>query len=420
MKVRSRRELEAADPSGRRALSLDLFERALDAVDPRAATSAALRRLIADGEQIEGAVVIAFGKAARAMAQGALDVCMPREGIVVDGVGADVGPLVGMKSSHPVPTERSLAAGRAVLDVAGRVKPDDVILCLVSGGASAMVELPAPGVRLEDVGETTARLLAAGAPIEELNAVRRSLSRIKGGRLAEAAAPARLLNVILSDVPGAGLEVVASGPTLPPPVHVEPMEVIRRRRVEAHLPAAVRRALSAPAPAPDGRAFERVRTELAADNLTARHAMVAAAEARGLRVAHLEGFAAGEARETGARFYADALGSGAEVVVWGGETTVDVRGDGRGGRNLELVLGAFERFAGGLLLSAGTDGVDGASDAAGALLDEHVVARARAAGVDAAEHLARNDADRFFERAGGRIVTGPTGTNVADVCVYVS
>lgn len=385
--VRNRRELEADDPSGRRRLALDLVTRGLAAVEPRAATVRVLGQLAAAGTRLDGAVVIAFGKASRAMAEGVLDVCAPREGIVVGFEEGRVGALRAMASSHPVPDERSIAAGRAVMELARRVRPDDLVLCLVSGGGSAMLELPAEGVSLAQLREATERLLASGAPIEALNAARRRLSRIKGGRLAEALAPARIVNVVLSDVPGSGPEVVASGPTIPPDV---------------------------------SRGTVSVETWVAGDNLVAREGMVEEARRRGLRVVARDGFVAGEAREAGRRFYAECRRTNADVVVWGGETTVTLVGDGIGGRNEELVLGAFGDFAGGLLLSVGTDGVDGASEAAGALLDSHVVEAARARGLDPDAFLGRNDADTFFARTGGRIVTGPTGTNVADVCVYVA
>ncbi len=418
--IRNRAELESADPAGRRRLALSLLERAIDAVDPRNATAAVLQRLALRGERLDGSVVIAFGKASRAMAEGALDVCRPREGLVVGFEDGRLGPLVAMASSHPVPTGRSVAAAEAALDLASRVGPEDVVLCLVSGGGSAMLELPASGLSLEALQATTTALLASGADIVETNAVRRALSKVKGGRLAEALAPARVINVVLSDVPGGGPEVVASGPTMAPPAGVDPLAVLAGRGLEARLPAEVVRAVRAGTRPADARAHEHVHVEVAGDNIVARRAMVEEARARGLRAVHLDGFVAGEARAAGARFYAECRRRDADVVVWGGETTVDLRGDGVGGRNQELVLGAFEGFAGGLLASIGTDGVDGSSEAAGALLDDVVVDAARRLGLDAADHLARNDSDGFFARAGGRIVTGRTGTNVADVCVYLA
>ena len=388
--IRNRDVLEAVDETGRRRLALDLIEAGLRAVDPRRATRAAIERLRARGERLDGAIVIAFGKAARAMAEGALDAVEVREGIVVgfdEDVRSGVEPLTVIASSHPVPTARSVAAGAAVLALAARAAEGDVVLCLVSGGGSAMLEAPAEGVTLESYAEETKRLLASGAPIEEINAARRRLSRIKGGRLLDALAPARVVNVVLSDVPGSGPEVVASGPTVP-------------------LPGDPR--------------VHRVVTEVAGDNLVARRAMVGEAHARGLRAIDRGGYARGEAREVGARFYEECLCAEEDVIVWGGETTVELRGDGVGGRNEELVLGAAHEFGGGLLASVGTDGIDGASDAAGAILDGAVIDAALRAGLDAADFLARNDADGFFTRTNARIVTGRSGTNVADVCVYVA
>ena len=388
--IRNRGELQATDPGGRRALALDLIEAGLRAVEPRRATRAAIERLLARGERLAAPIVIAFGKAARSMAEGALDVVDVREGIVVgfdEDVRPGVEPLSVIASSHPVPTERSVAAGEAVLALAARVGEGDVVLCLVSGGGSAMLEAPAEGVTLEAYAAETKRLLASGAPIEQINDARRRLSRIKGCRLLDALAPARVVNVVLSDVPGSGPEVVASGPTVPP----------RGDAREA-----------------------RVVTEIAGDNLVARGAMLERARAVGLVAADPGGFSRGEAREVGARFYEECAARDEDVIVWGGETTVELRGDGVGGRNEELVLGAAGRFAGGLIASVGTDGIDGASAAAGALLDAEVIDAARRLRLDPRDFLARNDADTFFERTHGRIVTGRTGTNVADVCVYIA
>jgi len=286
-----------------------------------------------------------------------------------------------------------------------------------------MLELPVDGVDAEAMREATRALLASGAPIEVVNAVRRRLSRIKGGRLAEAAFPARVVNVVLSDVPGRGPAVAASGPTLPDPEDVDVRAELARYGLDRALPESVRVALArARSPVP-AEVFRSVVTEVAADNRTARLAMVDEAARRGLSLVDRSGFASGEARSTGARFHREArdavAGRDLAGVVWGGETTVTVTGGGRGGRNEEAVLGAVDGYSDGLVLSVGTDGIDGSSEAAGALLDAEVVERARALGLDASEHLVDNDADAFFRAAGGRIVTGPTGTNVADVCLYL-
>ncbi|MFW6086622.1 MAG: glycerate kinase type-2 family protein, partial [Myxococcota bacterium] len=291
----------------------------------------------------------------------------------------------------PTPAGDAAETGRAVWQSARALGEGGVLLCLVSGGGSAMLELPAPGVSIEDIQRRTDELLRAGADIHTLIAERRRLSQLKGGQLARAAAPARVINVILSDVPGGDVSVVASGPSVPP---------------EPHAPG-----------------FEHVRTEVPADNGTAQDAIVRAGQQQGLRLERRSGFLSGEARDAGAAFYVDARArcerQGLDGVVWGGETTVHVTGGGRGGRNQELVLGAAQVFEGGVLGSLGTDGIDGASNAAGAIMDAAVLERAAAQGLAPQAFLDANDSESYFRRAGGLVETGPTGTNVADVCLYL-
>ncbi len=374
MPVRNRDELLAAELSpdvrARRAYALDLVERALAAVEAGAATERALDAL---GEDLDGCTVFAFGKAAAPMTRALLGRVRPVRGLVF-GPGSDPGgldPLGWRPGGHPVPVPDAAAHGAEALALAASLGPDDVAVCLVSGGGSAMLELPRDGLTIADVVRRTRRLLRDGADIAELNAARVRMSQLKGGRLGAAMAPARVINLVLSDVGGHGPELVASGPTVTP----------------------------------------ASTTIVVADNSTAVDAVAAA----GLEL--IPGVVHGTARWAGAAFYG---GGGGPPRVAGGETIVEVMGDGRGGRNQEFVLGAAAAaWAGGLVLSIGTDGIDGTSDAAGALLDEAVMARAHGLGLDLEDHLRRNDSHAFFERAGGRIVTGPTGTNVADLSLFL-
>lgn len=356
------------------------------------------------------------------MAEAAIEALAPRGGLVVGLEAGRLGPLEMMAAAHPIPSADAEEHARAVVELCAGLGAGDVLLCLLSGGGSAMLEQPVAGVGLEALRRTTERLLAAGAPIAELNAVRRALSRLKGGRLAEVVAPARIVNLIVSDVSGAPPSLVASGPTTRPVAGPDPREVVERLGVARELPPEVLRALDRPRPPPAAAAFEGERCVVVADNRTARRGLAAFGRQMGLRIAHRPGHAAGEARVVGEAFArasaARCARQGLDGVVWGGETTVRVRGSGRGGRNQELVLGAHARIGDGLLLSLGTDGVDGTSGAAGAFLDADGLRRAAAAGRSPAPHLDDNDADAFFGASGGRIVTGPTGTNVADVCVF--
>lgn len=375
----------------------ELLLAAVQAVDARRATEGALDRLLGQGEDLDGCTLLAWGKASVGMAEAALDRCRPERSLILvpdpqAAAGlARRGNVDVRRGGHPTPAGDAAETGRAMLQAARALGEGDVLLCLVSGGGSAMLELPAPGVSIEDIQRRTDELLCAGADIHALNAERKRLSQLKGGQLARAAAPARVINVILSDVPGGDVSVVASGPTVPPEPHAE--------------------------------GFDHVGTVVAADNGTAQDALVRAGERQGLRLERRSGFVSGEAREAGAAFYMDARARcerrGLDGVVWGGETTVHVTGDGRGGRNQELVLGAAHVFEGGVLGSLGTDGVDGASSAAGAVMDATVLARAADQGLVPQAFLDANDSESYFRRAGGLIETGPTGTNVADVCLYL-
>ena len=393
----------------RRALAVELAEAALAAVEPERATRAALARLEARGVPLSGATVFAFGKASVGMARAALAACAPRGGIVVAPGPAALPPLEVRVGGHPTPAPDAIETGDRVLALARSLGPGDVALCLISGGGSSMLERPRDSIALETVQRITRALLAGGADIGASNTVRRALSAVKGGRLAAAIAPARVVNVILSDVPGAPLDVVASGPTLPPRGGDEDAaEILARHGLSIGLPPAeplVRRSIET-----------TIESEVAADSETARAAVRAAAEARGLSLTDRQGRFDGEARALGARLAREP----ASAWVWGGETTVTLGGGpiGRGGRNQELALAAIEAgLDDGVLLALATDGVDGASQNAGGLAD---AAAARAlAGRDLVSALERHDASPLLEAASAALHTGPTGTNVADLLIRV-
>ncbi|MDR7555581.1 MAG: glycerate kinase [Armatimonadota bacterium] len=422
-----------------------MLEAAVAAADPAAAVARVLCRegtvLRAGGwtcdlQAVRRVVVVGAGKGAVPMAQ-ALDALVGPQlagGLVVTkyGHGAASGRVDVVEAGHPLPDAAGERAARRVLAMAEAAGADDLLVVVLSGGGSALLPLPAPGVALEDKVATTDLLLRSGATITEVNTVRKHLSRIKGGWLARAAAPARILTLVLSDVLGNPLDAIASGPTVPDPTtFADALAVVERYGLRARLPAAARAYLEAGAagerpetPKPDDPAFARAHATVVGDLQLAVGAAAERARSLGYRVRTCGTAVQGEARAVGARFgemVRDVRTAGtAEAVclVMGGETTVTVRGGGRGGRNQEFALAAAWPLAGvpGVLVAAfGTDGTDGPTDAAGAVADGTTLERARARGLDPARALAENDTYPFFAALGDLIVTGPTRTNVNDV-----
>jgi glycerate-2-kinase len=363
------------------------------------------------------------------MAEGAVAVldARIRDGKVStpDGYGRPVANLTVNEAAHPVPDARSVTAASEALAFAEGLGPDDVLLVLISGGASSLWTAPVEGVPLEDKQTATEQLLRAGVDISQLNTVRKHLSRIKGGGLALRAHPARVVTLVISDVRGDRLDTIGSGPTAPDPtifgeaLAVLPAEAPESIRTHLQEGAAGRRRET---PKPGEAAFERVEYRCVATLDDALAASVRAAERRGLRVWSLGPCLYGEAREE-ARFLAQRVDTardrGVDLVVAGGEPTVTVRGSGRGGRAQELALAFSMEVAGEPVaaLFAGTDGADGPTDAAGASVDGQTVARARSLGLDPADHLTRNDAYPLFDRLGALLRTGPTDTNVTDLAL---
>lgn len=408
-----------------------IWNAALAAVDAGDAVERALPGLPQDGRL----VVLALGKAALPMAARALARLGDRVsgGLVVtkDGHGGALDRLEVREAGHPLPDDRSEAAARAALELARAADPGDLLLVLLSGGTSALTSCPAPGLSLADLQATTDVLLASGADIAELNAVRKHLSAFSGGRLAQAAGCQRIHVLAISDVRGDALDVIGSGPCAPDPTsYQDALDVLARRGAGDLVPAAITlhlergRAGAIPeTPGPEDPCLSRVRHEIVARNADARRAAAEAARERGMTAIDLGEILSGEARDEAAGLLDRARECGRDApvcLIAGGETTVRLRGRGRGGRNQELALAAALSLAktgepNVTLLAGGTDGTDGPTDAAGALVDGETVARGRAAGADAASALASNDSYTFFAREGGALVTGPTGTNVMDL-----
>jgi len=391
-------------------------------------------------------IIISFGKASFSMAESAASRLGSRalSGVVVVPHGT-ARPLDGfqvIEAGHPVPDPGSLRAADAILTLAGQAGFGDMVLCLISGGGSALVEKPADGLELADLQQASRALLRCGAEIQEVNCIRKHLSAIKGGRLAQAVHPARLVGLVLSDVVGDPLDMIASGPTVPDPTTFsQALEIIKKYNVQGSLGRKPCQHLEAGAaglrpetPKPGDPIFARVTHRIVGSAALATAAACTRARELGLRPHLLTSRLTGEAREV-ARSLAGLANDIARrahalvppiLVVAGGETTVTVRGRGRGGRNQELAL-AFLDVIGDeaaplrpiSLLSAGTDGIDGPTDAAGAVVTPDLWARIRREGLDPKPSLAENDAYSFFDQAGGLLRTGPTGTNVGDLLLLL-
>ncbi len=368
-------------------------------------------------------IVVGAGKASAEMAR-VLEVHypVPVEGLVVTryGPGAPTTSIEIVEAGHPVPDANGERAARRILDMVGGLTADDLVICLLSGGGSALLPLPAPGLTLADKQTVTAALLRAGATIAEINGVRRHLSAVKGGRLAQAARPARLLTLAISDVPGDDPLVIASGPTVSDPTSfADARAVVSRYLVD--VPAAGRDHLDA---GKDLFAEPWGDYVLVARPADALAAAADVADQAGYNVVSLGDSVEGEAREVAVRHATLAKGflAGGEKValVSGGELTVTITGDGIGGPSHEYVLALMIACGGDSRLSGmacDTDGIDGATDAAGAWFDAGTLALAAAAGLDPLDALGRNDSGSFLAALNRQVVSGPTRTNVNDVRV---
>jgi hydroxypyruvate reductase len=350
-----------------------------------------------------------------------------------------LGPIELIEAGHPVPDMAGLTGARRVLDWLRDLSPEDLVICLISGGGSALLPAPAEGIRLEDKQALTELLLCAGATIHEINAVRKHCSTLKGGQLARRVAPATLLTLVLSDVVGSPLDVIASGPTVPDrSTFADAYAVLERygllEQAPASIVARIRQGMTgklAETPKPGDPCFERAQTLVIGDNRIAAQAAAACARRLGFSTQVLTTFVEGEAREV-ARVCAALLKEEVQAngplprpacLILGGETTVTVRGQGKGGRNQELALAAalaLDGWTDVALAALGTDGTDGPTDAAGAVATGWSVRAGEAMGLNAAAMLSNNNAYHFFSALGDLIITGPTGTNVNDLILALA
>ena len=368
-------------------------------------------------------IVVGAGKAAASMAR-AVETHWPGplSGLVVTryGHGVPCERIQVVEAAHPVPDATGAAAAARILAMATDAGPDDLVLCLISGGGSALLSLPAAGLTLGDKQAVNKALLTSGATISETNCLRKHLSAVKGGRLGAAAHPARLVTLAISDVPGDDPAVIASGPTVADPTtFADASAILERYAIDA--PSAVAdhlRAAARETPKPGDRRLAATETVLVATPAEALEAAAGAARAAGYTPVILGDAIEGEARQVAAEQARRALGTPpGHVLLSGGETTVTVRGGGRGGRNGEYLLAlalTLDGDPGVWAIACDTDGIDGTQDNAGALLAPDTLARAAAMGLDAGAYLADNDGYGFFSALGDLVVTGPTFTNVND------
>lgn len=390
-------------------------------------------------DRIKNIYLIAFGKAAIPMSTAVMDILGERitAGVVITKhlpTSIEESRLAIFTGGHPIPDERSLAGTRAVFSLLSNLSENDLVLCLVSGGGSALLTRPREGVSLHDLQDLIGLLLQCGATIQEINTLRKHLDVIKGGGLARLASQAQMAVLILSDVVGSPLDVIASGPTVPDPsTYQDAWEILERYQILSKVPAQVLQVLErgrsgqlAETAKPGEAFFERVQNLIVADNYRSVLASLEAARQRGFSTLLLSTFIQGEARVVGrvmAGIIKEMAASGKPLprpalIVAGGETTVTLCGKGRGGRNLEVALGAVRELAGEhnvLLVTLATDGEDGPTDAAGAAVDGQTYERSRQAHLNVDQYLKDNNSYSFFEKVGGIIKIGPTGTNVNDL-----
>ncbi|GAA4026904.1 glycerate kinase [Actimicrobium antarcticum] len=409
-----------------RQFLFDLFSVAVDAVSAEKCLPPFLPAPSAHGRTI----VIGAGKGAAAMAK-AVEQAWPEklEGMVVTRYGHALPcrDIDVIEASHPTPDEAGQRAAARMLEMVKDLTENDLVLCLISGGGSALLALPAEGISLQQKQALNKALLKSGATISEMNCVRKHLSAIKGGRLALACAPARVVTLLISDIPGDDPGIIASGPTLPDPTTcADALGILHKYRID--VPENIRQMLASGAsetPKPADHRFARNAHHVIA---TARHALLAAAEAAraaGITPYILSDDMEGEARDTGmlhASIARQVLLHDQPfvrpcVILSGGETTVTVRGNGRGGRNAEFLLSlaiALDGLPGIHAIACDTDGIDGSEDNAGAWCAPDTMSRATALGLRARDLLAENDGYGFFDALGDLVVTGPTRTNVND------
>jgi glycerate 2-kinase len=433
--------------TGLREVAEATFQEALLAADP---VEAVLRNfrvkedvlIVGDVDyflsQFQRIFVVGAGKGAARMARAVEQVLGMRihDGIVIvrQGYGERLGRIRVAEAGHPVPDQAGLKATSELISLVEQADENDLVICLISGGGSSLLVSPARDINLDDLQKATELFLSSGMSIQEINTVRKHISRIKGGRFAQKIFPATLITLILSDVIGDRLDVIASGPTVPDPsTFSQAVYILEKYKILDQMPARVRAVLEKGSsgdepetPDETSEIFRRVQNLIVGSNRLSLKAAEYKARRMGMNTMILSSSIRGEAREV-AKFYAalaeEILKSGSPVkapacLIAGGEPTVTVRGSGKGGRNQELALAValeIQNLPGIVFLSAGTDGTDGPTDAAGAFSDSETIIRARHRMINPQEYLDNNNSYEFFLNLGDLINTGPTGTNVMDI-----
>ncbi len=448
MAVKERRRTVTAQEGGLRRDIRDIFNAGLRAADPNHAmmthVSVEGETLLTKGagqyplERYRRIFVFGAGKAASPMAAALEDLLGDRidKGLVITkyGHGQPLRSISVIEAGHPVPDKAGLAGAERRISLLGETAEDDLVIFLLSGGGSALLPLPRRGISLAEKQETTQALLECGATIHEINALRKHISGIKGGNLAGAAFPSTIITFILSDVIGDDLDVIASGPTVPDrSTFADCVHIMKKYDLSDKIPASVvayleegKSGAHPETPKPGDLVFRKTETLIIGSSSRSMKAARDAAVEKGYHTLFLSSFIEGETRDVAKVHTAivkEIIHSGNPLpkpacIVSGGETTVTIRGKGRGGRNIEFVLAAameIEGIEGVVILSGGTDGTDGPTDAAGAIADGETLQKARERGLSAAECLKDNDSYRFFKGIDDLLITGPTMTNVMDI-----
>jgi len=436
-----------------RELAINALNAALEAADPTAIVKSKVKakgntlkieNLSLNLDQFKDIYVVGGGKACGCMAEAFVELLGNR--IKYGAVNVpyscppyETGRVRLQRTGHPIPDASGVKATNRMLDLVGHAEENDLVFCLISGGGSSLMPQPREGVTLRDKRTVTDALLKSGATISEINTVRKHISGLKGGWLAKKAYPATVVNLILSDVVGDPLDSIASGPTVPDPTTFQDaVEILKHHGLWDKVPSSVRKVLLEgvkglipETPKAGDRVFEKVHNIVVGNNLTASLAAHNGLKKAGLNTLLISSCLEGQAREAGtmlASIAREVVTSGNPVpkpagIVAGGETTVTVTGKGKGGRNQEIALGAALKIGdldGVVVASVSTDGVDGPTDAAGAMVDGKTLRQAHDLGMNPRKFLAENDSYSFFSKLGDLIFTGPTGTNVCDVSIIVA